>query len=300
VSKPLEPWTNVMRLDGSSSLRAHRYADRFSAVRVEAVGPLADAVRKSSSVPALLVSVFTKPVEASNYRLWVNDRFVPTGPIPALRSSVVDLGTEPASWADRGFETVHFHIRRSSLAAVASDLGYDQTGAFRVSVAADDLVLAQIAKTVATKLRRRTPPAALALDQLELIISAHIVERYGAARPRRNATRKGLAKWQRGRATELLRENLDGTLRLADLARECDLSVSHFTRSFKASFGITSHQWLTQQRVERAKELLAASTMPLADVASSSGFGDQAAFTHTFRRVVGMTPGHWRREHGRR
>ncbi|HEY0783628.1 MAG TPA: AraC family transcriptional regulator [Thermoanaerobaculia bacterium] len=64
----------------------------------------------------------------------------------------------------------------------------------------------------------------------------------------------GLAAWQRGRAAELLRENLDGAIRLADLAPECELSVSHFARSFKTSFGVTSHQWLTARRIDRAKE----------------------------------------------
>ena len=52
--------------------------------------------------------------------------------------------------------------------------------------------------------------------------------------------------------------------------------------------------------IERAKELLMLANMPLADVASHSGFGDQAAFTRTFHRVVGAAPGQWRREHGGR
>ncbi len=136
----------------------------------------------------------------------------------------------------------------------------------------------------------------LALDHLELILGAHLVQRYGAARRRRTDVPAGLAKWQQTRATELLRENLDGSVRLADLARECNLSASYFARSFKASFGVTSRAWLTDRRIGRAKELLA-TMLPLADVASESGFGDQAAFTRTFRRLVGMAPGRWRREH---
>jgi AraC-like DNA-binding protein len=95
-----------------------------------------------------------------------------------------------------------------------------------------------------------------------------------------------------------LQENLDGTVRLADLARECQLSVGHFARSFKASFGVTCHQWLTERRIESAKHLLALTNSSLADVASHSGFSDQAAFTRTFHRLVGVTPGQWRREHG--
>ena len=300
VSGGLEPWTNVMSLDELSTLRAHRYADRFSAVRVETTGRLAEAVRKSSSVPALLVSIFTRPAGGPDYRLWVDDKIVPTGRIAAFRSNVIDLAAEPATWADRGFETVHFHLRRRALDDAAGDLGYECTGVLRPSVAGEDIVLAQIAKSVLPGLGGRSRPTALALDHLEMIMGAHIVQRYGGTRPRRNVAGTGLANWQRVRAAELLRENLDGSVRLADLARECGLSVSHFARSFKASFGVTGHQWLTERRIERAKELLALTKMALTDVASNAGFGDQAAFTRTFHRVVGATPGQWRREHGAR
>lgn len=291
----MTPWTNAMRLDESSTLRTHRYADRFSVVRVETTGPLADAVRKSSSVPALLVSIFTRPIAVADYRLWVDGKIVPTGRIAAFRSNVIDLAAEPASWADRGFENIHFHVRRSAIDDAARDLGYEHIGAFRLSVAEHDIVLAQIAKSLVVSLGRPSRVGPLALDHLELIIGAHIVQRYGAARSRRSFVGRGLAKWQRARATELLQENLDGTARLADLARECHLSVSHFARSFKASFGVTCHQWLTERRIERAKQLLLTNT-PLTDVASRSGFGDQAAFTRTFHRRVGVTPGQWRRE----
>ena len=133
-----------------------------------------------------------------------------------------------------------------------------------------------------------------------MILAAHVAQRFGEARRRRAAVRGGLAAWQRRRSLEILRENLDGHVRLADLASACDLSVSHFARSFKASLGVSCHRWLLDRRVERAQELLALTDTPLVDVASQSGFGDQAAFTRTFRRLVGVTPGHFRREHGRK
>src|SRR5262245_459261 len=93
---PLEPWTNARRLDRSSTMTRHRYADRFSIVRVETTGPLADAVRKSSSVPALLVSVFVRPVAPAGYQLWVDGTNVPTGSIPAFCANVIDFEAEPA------------------------------------------------------------------------------------------------------------------------------------------------------------------------------------------------------------
>jgi AraC family transcriptional regulator len=294
----LRPWANAIRLDATSTMRVHRYADRFSVVRVETTGPLPDAVHKSSSVPALLVSTFVRPVSASEYRLWVDGHSVPTAEIPAFRTNVVDLAAQPAMWADGGVDYVHFHVRQAAIDDTAADLGYEHVGGFRLSVADEDLVLAQITKNVLPSLRPGRAPHPLALDHLELILCAHLLQRHGTARLRR-VVNGGLAAWQQRRALELLRDNLGNGLRLPDLARECELSVSHFARAFKTTFGTTAHRWLTLRRIDRAKELLRGTDAPLADVALQSGFGDQAAFNRTFRRLVGTTPGTWRREHPR-
>jgi AraC family transcriptional regulator len=296
---PLEPWTNAMRLDESSTMTAHRYADRFSVVRVETTGPLADAIHKSSSVPALLVSVFVRPVTDRGYRLWVDGTVVPTGSIPAFHTNVIDLDASPAMWGGSGIDYVHFHVRRSAIDDIVADLGYERADAFRLSIAEDDIVLAQIAKTMLPLLGSPAGPQSLALDQLELILGAHLLQRYGATKPRRAARSGGLAAWQQRRAMDLLRANLELHVRLADVASACGLSVSHFARAFKASFGVTCHRWLTERRIQRAQELLAVPDKTLAEIAPECGFGDQAAFTRTFHRVVGVSPGRWRRERAR-
>src|SRR5258708_38559031 len=110
----------------------------------------------------------------------------------------------------------------------------------------------------------------------------------------------GLGPWQKHRATELLSENLDGRVRLSQLAQECGLSVSHFARSFKASFGVSSHRWLVQLRIERSQDLLIRTRESLTDIAEQTGFSDQAAFTRTFHQIVGVSPGRWRRDHQRK
>jgi AraC family transcriptional regulator len=295
----LDPWTTFLRFDESSTMRTHRYSDRFSAVRVETTGRLPDAVHKSSSVAALLVSMSLRPVAGPDYRLWVDGKVVPTARIPAFRANVIDLDAQPAMWADRGIQYVHFHLRRSCIDEMAADLGYDRVGGFRLAVAQEDIVLAQITRSILPFLGRSGPPP-IAFDQLELILAAHVAQRFGGAKQRRPVPRGGLSAWQRRRSLELLRENIDGHIRLADLARACELSVSHFARSFKASFGVSCHRWLLERRTELAQELLASTDTPLIDIASNSGFGDQAAFTRTFHRIVGVTPGHFRRNHRRK
>jgi transcriptional regulator GlxA family with amidase domain len=99
---------------------------------------------------------------------------------------------------------------------------------------------------------------------------------------------------------ELLQEHLDGELQLATLAGECRLSVSHFARSFRRSFGTSAHRYLILKRVEIAKDLLSKTNTSLVEIAAQTGFCDQAALTRTFANVVGATPAKWRREHSRR
>jgi AraC-like DNA-binding protein len=90
---------------------------------------------------------------------------------------------------------------------------------------------------------------------------------------------------------------MHGRIRLSEVARECGLSVSHFARSFKTSFGTSTHQWLMQHRIDRAKQLMSQTNMSLIDIAIQSGFNDQAAFTRTFHQLVGVSPGRWRRHY---
>src|SRR6185295_6973035 len=118
----------------------------------------------------------------------------------------------------------------------AADLGYERVSAFRLAVGQADIVLAQIAKSMLPFLGMASQPQPLALEHLELILGAHLVQRYGATRQSRAVARGGLAAWQRQRVVDLMCANLDGSVRLADLAAACELSVSHFARSFKASF----------------------------------------------------------------
>jgi PAS domain S-box-containing protein len=138
------------------------------------------------------------------------------------------------------------------------------------------------------------------IDDRKRILGAHLLQKYAGLRNPPAVSVGGLGPWQKRRATELLRENLAGRIRLSHVAQECGLSVSHFARSFKATFGVSTHRWLVQRRIERSQELLIHTLDSLADIADLAGFADQAAFTRTFHQIVGISPGRWRRDHQRR
>jgi len=261
---------------------------------------LPDRITKLSSVPALLVSISLKSLPLHSYQVWVADKIVPTPIIPPFRSNVIDFDAEPSCWAGKAFDYVHYTVPRVELDDIAADCGFGRVNSYKLSVVEDDLVLAQITRSILPFIGRRDGPSLLALDQFSLILGAHLLQRYGVLQKIGKVSKGGLAPWQKRRAAELLRENLDGRIRLTDVARECSLSVSHFARSFRATFGISTHQWLIRHRVEHAQELLRQTAAPIVEIAMLSGFADQAAFTRTFCQVVGVSPGRWRRYHSMR
>jgi AraC-like DNA-binding protein len=71
------------------------------------------------------------------------------------------------------------------------------------------------------------------------------------------------------------------------------LSPAHFCKSFKAYTGISPHQYLIQIRIEKARELLCDANMTCGAIAERVGFPTSAAFSRTFRKVIGKSPMHW-------
>jgi transcriptional regulator GlxA family with amidase domain len=146
--------------------------------------------------------------------------------------------------------------------------------------------------------RHREPLDKLALDQIAMLLGAHVLQRYCATPKVATPIRIGLQPWQKLRAEEMLRAQLEGNITIKELATACSLSESHFARGFRTSFGISVHQHLIRLRIERAKSLLSQANKQLAEIAQLSGFCDQAAFTRTFSRVERMTPSRWRKYNG--
>ena len=61
------------------------------------------------------------------------------------------------------------------------------------------------------------------------------------------------------------------------------------------TMGVAPHNWLLTRRVEVAKEKLRDDRLSLSDVALACGFTDQSHLTRVFTRMVGVSPGAWRR-----
>ncbi|MGE4554512.1 MAG: helix-turn-helix domain-containing protein, partial [Desulfovibrionaceae bacterium] len=96
------------------------------------------------------------------------------------------------------------------------------------------------------------------------------------------------------RAREYLHQAFPGDPGLPELARVASLSPYHLTRAFTRALGLPPHAYLTQLRLDRARELIRAGR-PIADAALEAGFADQSHLTRCFKRRFGVAPGAWRK-----
>jgi AraC-like DNA-binding protein len=83
-------------------------------------------------------------------------------------------------------------------------------------------------------------------------------------------------------------------LSLDELAKLCNLSLSSFKREFKKAFNDTPNNYITNQKLKRAKELLRITEMPVSEIAYGVGFNDPLYFTRTFKKKVGNSPTEYR------
>jgi AraC-like DNA-binding protein len=96
------------------------------------------------------------------------------------------------------------------------------------------------------------------------------------------------------RAVEHVHAHVSEEVRVADLARLAELSVSQLERQFQRVFQLTPHRFVVKLRLERAAQLLEEAGS-IASVAQACGYADHSAFTRQFRAVAGVTPREYQR-----
>ncbi|MFD0712056.1 helix-turn-helix domain-containing protein [Paenibacillus sp. GCM10027626] len=87
-------------------------------------------------------------------------------------------------------------------------------------------------------------------------------------------------------------------LSLTDVAQSLGMSDAYFSRSFKEEMNINFVKYLIRLRMDKAKELLTASSSPTAEVAYRVGFSDYPHFSKTFKKHFGLTPSEYRKQLG--
>src|SRR5580704_15853089 len=258
-------------------------------------GPM--EIQRAPSYPedrAVLICVALAPTPVDRWRARIDGQEVGVSRSIAFATTVIDLMKPMEMWAAGPFDYLHYYVSRDLLDRVATENKIAPIHSFRMVFFEQDLVVAQLTKAILGQVRNREPLSILALEDVSLLVSTHLLQHYGSGKEMLRAQRR-LESWQKIRAEEMLRAHLEGNIRVADLAAACQLSSSHFSRCFRQSFGTSVHQWLIMLRIDVAKDLLRGPGLSLAEVGVRSGFCDQAAFSRAFTKLEGITPFRWRK-----
>jgi len=127
-------------------------------------------------------------------------------------------------------------------------------------------------------------------EALANALAVHLLSRYAIGRHLDQPFHGGLTPCKLHRTIAYILAHLEHKLSLAELAAVAQISPAHFARLFKCATGQTPHQYVITCRMERAKQLLTETTLPLHEVGARVGYADQSHFTALFRQYVATTP----------
>ena len=252
------------------------------------LGYLSDAVRED----AIMVAYQHRPLQAD---LFLDDRHVVVEGTNVGNITLYDYRLPWGCAINTGFEATNFHVPRAVLDCLSDVSRPSGDVIIKPGVCLDDPVIRGLVVTLNSMFERSWRPNTLFLDHIGWALAAHCAANFVDNARTAPLTDGGLAVWQERLAKDMIAAQLDGKVRLADLAAACGLSVSHFARAFRRSTSVPPHRWLTYRRIECAQNLLLTSNAAIAEIALDCGFSDQSHFTTVFRKAVGTSPAEWRR-----
>jgi AraC family transcriptional regulator len=138
------------------------------------------------------------------------------------------------------------------------------------------------------------PAGGLYGELLGLSLASRLLRHHASVPLVMPEVRGGLPLHRLRRLLGYIEAHLERDLRLEQLAAEVGASPFHFARLFRSATGVTPHQYVLGQRVERAKTLLKVPHLTVAEIAAATGFSSATNLVRSFRGRVGVTPGEWR------
>lgn len=219
-------------------------------------------------------------------------RTVPTGGFfvhPAGKDLTVELGGQ--------LDTVHVYLREQALGDTVDGKDVELVE----ELGTLDPLLEQLVLALDAAIRGWQPVARTYVDHVVGLLAAQLavhhstrgprLEEDGAGRP------VGLGDRQFAEVRELIQSRLHEPIPLATMAAVVGLSVSRFSRQFKARAGVAPHQYLLQLRVDTAARMLRDTDLSIAQVATQCGFSHQEHMTRVLKAQLGVTPAALRRAH---
>ncbi|SEG63430.1 AraC-type DNA-binding protein [Bryocella elongata] len=200
---------------------------------------------------------------------------------PAAATTAFDVRSNPTGVLDlRIHKTLlNVNFRASSSAATQH----------RIRI--DDAIVGELAVSLMTCLPLRSQRSYVAACMTKLLCA-----RLGYLQAGDDGKdRCGFEEWQLSALMEALAPATGECASVSQIARRCRLSVCHFSKLFKTTYGMPLHRYRIHQRIKEAKSRLQESSDPISQIALDCGFADQSSFTRRFTAITGVPPRLWRR-----
>ena len=211
-------------------------------------------------------------------------------------------------------ETLHLFIKPDLLTSVALEtecLNPDEIELLPVLKTYDPQI-EQFTKLLFLEMQNNKFGGKLYLESLQQALIIHLLRQYCVFEPVFPKYSNGLAPYKLRQTIDYIQANLDQDLSLKVMAEQIGMSRSYFADRFKQAIGIPPHQYVNQQRIAKAKQLLRerSEAMPLceavsfraglsqtiAEIALECGFASQSHLNKVFRQYVKTTPKNYREQ----
>ena len=203
---------------------------------------------------------------------------------------VIPAGVPHKAYWKQESEGIMLAIEPKTIANAATDSLYKEPLELLPKFAAADLCLLQIAQWLLIELQQNQIGSSLYIESLIAMVKIHLLRNYCTVKQHIPNYSGGLAQHKLKKAIAFMHEHLDGDLKLTEIANLVTMSPYHFARMFKQSTGFAPHQYLVQQRIIKAKELLRYSNLAIADIGYEVGYKNPSHFARVFRQHTQVSP----------
>jgi AraC family transcriptional regulator len=191
-------------------------------------------------------------------------------------------------------EWLHCYLEPTYLAQIAYESVNPDRVELLLTLKKADLLIYQIGLALKASLEVNGVGSRFYADSMATALSAHLLRHYSTRSHAFRDYQDGLSKQKLKQAVEYIQAHLGEDLSLSEIASEVGMSQYYFCRLFKKSTGVSPHQYLIQQRVEKAKHLLKQPERTITSVAIDCGFANQSHFAKCFHQCTGINPKQFR------